>query len=136
MTVIGCPSLERLGGNTTTGGSLDFPRRAKTALTYGADGASEVSEKLYSDTPGKLSASIGRIFEAMASCPTYQVVSGTAAIDISTQATTARKSARSSGASYSPTPSAGSAASSNRQRSARAPWWSSLPDPQLSSTPT
>ncbi|MEU3501967.1 hypothetical protein ABZ726_14760 [Streptomyces hundungensis] len=91
VTVIGCPALERLGGNTATGGSLDFPRRAKTAFTYGADGASEVSEELYSDTPGKLSAGIGRIFEAMASCPTYQVVSGTTAIDMTTQATSAPK---------------------------------------------
>ncbi|MEU1073615.1 MULTISPECIES: hypothetical protein [unclassified Streptomyces] len=91
VTVIGCPALERLGGNVASGGSLHLPRRAKTAFTYGAGGTSEMSEELYSDTPSKLSDGIGRIYDAMASCPTYQVVSGTTAIDMTTQATTAPK---------------------------------------------
>ena len=48
-----------------------------------------MSEELYSDTTPKLSDGVGRIFDAMASCPKYQVVSGTTAIDMTTQATTA-----------------------------------------------
>ncbi|MGP9017595.1 hypothetical protein ACT1U9_04190 [Streptomyces sp. BR1] len=91
VSVIGCPALEKLGGDAATGASLDFPRKAKAAFTYGADGTSEVSEELYSDTAPKLSAGVGRIFDAMASCPTYQVVSGTTAIDMTAQATTAPK---------------------------------------------
>ncbi|MFH9071404.1 hypothetical protein [Streptomyces alboflavus] len=89
VTVIGCPALAKLGGDAATGGSLDFPRKAKAAFTYGAGGTSEVSEELYSDTAPKLSDGVGHIFNAMASCPKYQVVSGSTAIDMTTQATTA-----------------------------------------------
>lgn len=88
VTVVGCPALDKLGGEAPTGGSLDFPRRAKAAFTYGAGGTSEVSEELYSDTAPKLSDGVGRIFDAMASCPKYQVVSGTTAIDMTTQPVT------------------------------------------------
>ncbi|MEV0259533.1 hypothetical protein AB0H82_35470 [Streptomyces sp. NPDC050732] len=91
VSVIGCPALENLGGDAATGGNLDFPRKAKTAFTYGADGTSEVSEELYSDTATKLSDGVGRIFDAMASCPKYQVVSGSTAIDMTTQTTTTPK---------------------------------------------
>lgn len=91
VTVIGCPALVKLGGDATTGRSLDFPRKAKTAFTYGTNGTSEVSEELYSDTAQKLSVDVGRIFDAMASCPKYQVVSGSTAIDMTTRAATAPK---------------------------------------------
>ncbi|MGW2858303.1 hypothetical protein [Streptomyces sp. NPDC001205] len=91
VTVIGCPALEKLGGDSATGGSLDFPRKAKAAFTYGAGGASEVSEELYSDSAPKLSNGVGRVFDAMASCPKYQVVSGSNAIDMATERTAAPK---------------------------------------------
>ncbi|MFD9483345.1 hypothetical protein ACFWBX_04955 [Streptomyces sp. NPDC059991] len=91
VTVMGCPALAKLGGDADTGGSLAFPRKAKVAFTYGVGGTSEVSEELYSDTATKLSDGVGRIFDAMASCPKYQVVSGTTAIDMTTQTTTAPK---------------------------------------------
>lgn len=91
VSVIDCPALAKLGGDATTGASLDFPRKAKAAFTYGAGGTSEVSEELYSDTATKLSDGVGRIFDAMVSCPKYQVVSGRTAIDMTTQATTAPK---------------------------------------------
>ncbi|MFE0137896.1 hypothetical protein ACFWY6_41005 [Streptomyces sp. NPDC059037] len=80
VSVIGCPALAKLGGDAAAGGSLAFPRKAKAAFTYGVGGTSEVSEELYSDTATKLSDGVGRIFEAMASCPKYQVVSGSTAI--------------------------------------------------------
>ncbi|MFD4476481.1 hypothetical protein ACFWPU_10255 [Streptomyces sp. NPDC058471] len=88
VSVVGCPALAKLGGDAATGGSLDFPRKAKAAFTYGANGTSEVSEELYSDTAPKLSDGVDRIFDAMA-CPKYQVVSGSAAIDVTTQTSTA-----------------------------------------------
>ncbi|MEV5979602.1 hypothetical protein [Streptomyces sp. NPDC052114] len=91
VSVIGCPALAKLGGDAATGGSLDFPRKAKATFTYGANGTSEVSEELYSDTAPKLSDGVGRIFDAMAACPKYQVVSGSTAIDMTTQATSAPK---------------------------------------------
>ncbi|MFF4714498.1 hypothetical protein ACFY2V_24295 [Streptomyces eurythermus] len=87
VTVLGCPALDDLGGDAATGGSLDFPRQAKTAFTYAGSGDSEISEELYSDTPGKLSDGMGRIFDAMTGCPTYQVLVGGSAIDITTQKT-------------------------------------------------
>ncbi|GHH95462.1 hypothetical protein [Streptomyces capillispiralis] len=84
VTVIGCPALSELGGGAATGGTLTFPRKAKTAFTYG-DSSSEFSEELYSDTANKLSAGIGRIFDAMTGCPAYQVVAGGTPIDITAQ---------------------------------------------------
>ncbi|MEV6723548.1 hypothetical protein AB0M94_21735 [Streptomyces xanthochromogenes] len=87
VTVIGCPELDKLGGDAATGGSLGFPRKAKVAFTYSASSTSEVSEELYSDAAQKLSDGIGQIFDAMTSCPTYQVVSGSTAIDVTTQKT-------------------------------------------------
>ncbi|KPC62622.1 hypothetical protein [Streptomyces chattanoogensis] len=89
VTVIGCPALEKLGGDAATGASLEFPRKAKASFTYAGGSNSEVSEELYSDTASKLSNGIGKIFGAMASCPKYQVVSGSTAIDMATQTTTA-----------------------------------------------
>lgn len=74
VTVVGCPALNELGGDAATGGSLTFPRQAKVTFTYTEGSNSEVTEELYSDSAGKLSESIGRIFDAMTGCPTYQVV--------------------------------------------------------------
>ncbi|MFF9001533.1 hypothetical protein ACF1GW_06360 [Streptomyces achromogenes] len=88
VTVLGCPALDDLGGDAATGGSLDFPRQAKTAFTYAGGGHSEISEELYSDAPGKLSDGMGRIFDAMTGCPTYQILVGGSAIDIATRKTT------------------------------------------------
>ncbi|MCC2276186.1 hypothetical protein LKL35_12275 [Streptomyces sp. ET3-23] len=90
VTVTGCPALEKLGGDAAAGGSLDFPHKAKASFTYtGGSGGSEVSEELYSDTSAKLSDGIGRIFSAMTGCPTYQVVSGSTAINVTSQKTAA-----------------------------------------------
>ncbi|MFF3525239.1 hypothetical protein WID27_00755 [Streptomyces sp. F41] len=84
VTVIGCPALNELGGGAAIGGSLSFPRKAKVSFTYGS-GSSEVSEELYSASATELSDGIGRIFEAMTGCPTYQVVAGDTPIDMSSQ---------------------------------------------------
>ncbi|MGK4906462.1 hypothetical protein [Streptomyces albus] len=81
-TVVGCPAMEKLGGDAATGGSLDFPRKAKASFLYTGGSNSEISEELYSDDTSKLSAGTRRIFDAMASCPTFQVVSGSTAVDI------------------------------------------------------
>ncbi|WP_446038033.1 hypothetical protein [Streptomyces sp. SID1121] len=85
VTVIGCPALTKLGGDAAAGGSLDFPRRAKAAFTYADGNNSEVSEELYSDTEATLSQGTRRIFDAMTSCPSYQVVVGSTPIDVATQ---------------------------------------------------
>ncbi|MEU9189847.1 hypothetical protein AB0D14_35985 [Streptomyces sp. NPDC048484] len=84
VTVIGCPALSELGGNAAAGGALSFPRKAEAAFTYGAS-SSEVAEELYSDSADKLSDSIGRIFDAMTGCNTYQVISGGTPIDMASQ---------------------------------------------------
>ncbi|MEU1893852.1 hypothetical protein [Streptomyces pristinaespiralis] len=84
VTVIGCPALSELGGDAATGGTLTFPRKAKATFTY-AGSSSEISEELYSDSANKLSDGIGRIFDAMTGCPTYQVVAGGTAIDMASQ---------------------------------------------------
>ncbi|MFK0120094.1 hypothetical protein [Streptomyces sp. NPDC090994] len=85
VTVVGCPALDALGGEAATGGSLDFPRQAKTGFTYDASSGSELSEELYSDTAAALSADTSRIFDAMTGCPTYEVLVGGTAIDVSTR---------------------------------------------------
>ncbi|MFG3041722.1 hypothetical protein ACGFYZ_32950 [Streptomyces sp. NPDC048330] len=85
VTVLGCPTLSDLGGDAATGGSLDFPRKAKVTFTYAGGSNSEVSEELYSDTASKLSGGTGRIFDAMTGCPKYQVLVGGTAIDVTTQ---------------------------------------------------
>ncbi|MDF3142136.1 MULTISPECIES: hypothetical protein [unclassified Streptomyces] len=84
VTVIGCPALSKLGGDAASGGTLTFPRKAKATFTYGGS-SSEVSEELYSDSANKLSDGIGRIFDAMSGCPTYQVVAGGTPIDMASQ---------------------------------------------------
>jgi hypothetical protein len=88
VSVIGCPALENLGADAATGAGLDFFRKAKVSFAYGG-GDSEVSEELYSDSAAKLSKGIGQIFDAMVSCPTYQVASGSTVIDMGTQMTAA-----------------------------------------------
>ncbi|MDX3854880.1 hypothetical protein [Streptomyces sp. AK02-01A] len=85
VTVTGCPALEQLGGDAAAGGSLNFPRRAKAAFLYAGTSESEVSEELYSDTESKLSQGTDRIFDALTSCPSYQVVAGSTPVDIATQ---------------------------------------------------
>ncbi|MEV7680616.1 hypothetical protein AB0O64_19030 [Streptomyces sp. NPDC088341] len=76
ITVSGCPALDKISGNAAASGSLDFPRKAKVSFTYTGGMESEVAEELYSDTEDKLSKGVGRIFEAMTSCPTYQMLVG------------------------------------------------------------
>lgn len=88
VTVIGCPALSKLGSDAATGGTLTFPRKAKATFTYGGS-SSEISEELYSDSPNKLSEGIGRIYDAMTGCPTYQVVAGGTPIDMASQKLTA-----------------------------------------------
>ncbi|MEV5876986.1 hypothetical protein AB0L75_22645 [Streptomyces sp. NPDC052101] len=85
VTVIGCPALAMLGSEAAVGGSLDFPHKAKVSFTYAGGSGSEVAEELYSDTEDKLSRSVGRIFEAMTSCPTYQVLTGGTPVTVTTQ---------------------------------------------------
>lgn len=85
VTVIGCPALEQLGGDAATGGSLDFPHKAKATFLYSGDTGSEISEELYSDTAPKLTDGTKRIFDAMTGCPVYQVVIGSKPIKITTQ---------------------------------------------------
>ncbi|MFI6808221.1 hypothetical protein ACIBO6_24940 [Streptomyces luteogriseus] len=87
VTVIGCPALAELGGQAAPGSSLDFPRSAKVSFIYAGSSGSEVSEELYSDTPAKLSTAVNRIFNAMTSCPAYQVSVGSTLIDMHTQTT-------------------------------------------------
>ncbi|MEU1266895.1 hypothetical protein ABZ473_33555 [Streptomyces cellulosae] len=84
VTVIGCPSLSELGGDAATGGTLTFPHKAKVDFAYGGS-SSEISEELYSDSAEKLSDGIGRIFDAITGCPTYQVVAGGTPIDMASQ---------------------------------------------------
>ncbi|MFF4799749.1 hypothetical protein ACFY1U_15220 [Streptomyces sp. NPDC001351] len=85
VTVLGCPALEKLGSEAAVGGSFDFPHEAKASFTYAGGSGSEVEEELYSDAEGKLSRSVGRIFEAMTSCPTYQVLAGGTPVTVTTQ---------------------------------------------------
>lgn len=98
VTVLGCPALDELGGMAATGGSLALPHKAKASFTY-AGGGSEVFEELYSDSADKLSDRIGRNFDAMTGCPEYQLLTGSTAIDITTQKQQPPSSATSSGAS-------------------------------------
>ncbi|WP_338483950.1 hypothetical protein VM636_07005 [Streptomyces sp. SCSIO 75703] len=84
VTVIGCPALSELGGDAATGGTLAFPHKAEVDFTYGGS-SSEISEELYSDSVNKLSDGVGRIFDAMAGCPAYQVVSGGTPVDVTSQ---------------------------------------------------
>ncbi|MGV9963662.1 hypothetical protein ACWDU3_07025 [Streptomyces olivaceus] len=84
VTVLGCSALSELGGDAATGGTLTFPHKAKADFTYG-NNSSEISEELYSDSPTKLSDGTNRIFDAMTGCPNYQVLAGSAPIDIATQ---------------------------------------------------
>jgi hypothetical protein len=84
VTVIGCPALEKLGSNTVTGAGLDFTRKAKASFTYTGSSTAEVSEELYSDSAAKLSTGIGKVFDAMLSCPSYQVTSGSTVVDMGT----------------------------------------------------
>ncbi|WP_411090458.1 hypothetical protein [Streptomyces sp. 049-1] len=84
VSVIGCPALSELGGDAATGGTLAFPHKAQANFTYGGS-SSEFSEELYSDSVKKLSNGVGRIFDAMARCPAYQVVSGGTPVDVTSQ---------------------------------------------------
>lgn len=85
MTVTGCPALEKLGSEAAVGGSLDFPQKAKASFTYAGGSDSEVAEELYSDAEDKLSRSVGRVFDAMTSCRTYQVLTGSTSVTVTTQ---------------------------------------------------
>ncbi|TCR22961.1 hypothetical protein [Streptomyces sp. BK205] len=89
VTVIGCPALENLGGDTATGSGLDFAHKAKASFAYTASTSSEVSEELYSDSAAKLSKGMSKVFDAMLSCPAYQVTSGSTVIDMGTEKSTA-----------------------------------------------
>ena len=89
VTVIGCPALEKLGSDAATGATLAFTRKAKASFTYAGSTNSEVSEELYSDSATKLSNGIGKVFNAMISCPSYQVASGSSVVDMGTEKTAA-----------------------------------------------
>ncbi|WP_308117045.1 hypothetical protein [Streptomyces guryensis] len=85
VSVTGCPALEKLGSEAAVGGSFDFPHKAKVSFAYAGGSGSEVAEELYSDTEDKLSQGVARIFEAMTSCPTYQVLAGSTSVTVSAQ---------------------------------------------------
>ncbi|MEW1699076.1 hypothetical protein ACIQCR_31445 [Streptomyces sp. NPDC093249] len=85
VTVIGCPALEKLGGDGAAGGSLDFPNSAKATFSYTRGTGSEVGEELYSDSVDKLGPNTSSVFEAMTGCPLYQVVVGDTPIAVATQ---------------------------------------------------
>ncbi len=85
VTVIGCPALEKLGSEAAVGGSLDFSRKAKASFTYAGGSDSEVAEEMYSDAEAKLSRGVGRVFDAMTSCPTYQVLTGSTSVTVTAQ---------------------------------------------------
>ncbi|MGW3102852.1 hypothetical protein [Streptomyces sp. NPDC001100] len=85
VTVTGCPALDKLDGAAAVGGSLDFPRKAKASFTNAGGSDSEVAEELYSGTEDNLSKGVDRIFEAMTSCPTYQVLVGATPVTVTTQ---------------------------------------------------
>lgn len=85
VTVLGCPALQQLDSDAALAGSLAFPLAAHASFTLQRGSNSEVAEDLYSDTPRNLSASIRKIFQAMTSCPEYQVLTGSTLVDISTQ---------------------------------------------------
>ncbi|MFF7643001.1 hypothetical protein [Streptomyces canus] len=89
VTVIDCPALEKLGSDAATGSGLAFTRKAKASFTYTGSSTSEVSEELYSDSATKLSKGIGVVFDAMLSCPSYQVTPGTSVVDMATEKTSA-----------------------------------------------
>ncbi|MGW1194477.1 hypothetical protein ACWD4B_01260 [Streptomyces sp. NPDC002536] len=91
VTVTGCPALEKLGTDAAAGGSLDFPNKAKASFTYNGSSDSEISEELYSDTEAQASSRTRQIFDAMVSCPKYQVVVGSTPIDMATQKLSAPK---------------------------------------------
>lgn len=121
VTVIGCPALEQLGGDAATGGSLDFPNKAKVTFVYSGSTGSEVAEELYSDAAPKLADGTRQIFDAMTGCPVYQVVIGSRPVKITTQKLAAPPWATRRGASCSPSPPAGRTASSSRPPSAPGP---------------
>lgn len=85
VTVIGCPALERLGGDSAAGGRLDFAESATAAFAYTGSATSEVSEDLYSDTEAKLASGTAAVFDAMGSCPSYTLASGSTTVRITTQ---------------------------------------------------
>ncbi|MFD3944979.1 hypothetical protein [Streptomyces sp. NPDC058579] len=85
VTVIGCPALEKLGGDGAAGEDLDFPNSAKATFSYTRGSDSEVAEELYSDTVDKLGPNTKTVFEAMTGCPLYQIVVGDAPITVATQ---------------------------------------------------
>ncbi|MCZ4103414.1 hypothetical protein [Streptomyces sp. H39-C1] len=89
VTIVGCPALNKLGGDAATGGSLDFPRQAKATFAYAGGVSSEISEELYSNTAADLSDGFRQIFNAMTGCPTYQVIAGSTKINIASQKMTA-----------------------------------------------
>lgn len=89
VTVLGCPALNQLGGDALIGGALDFRHKAEATFKLAGSSSPEVSERLYSDTPEKLSKGTKKIFDAMTGCPRYQVLVGGTAVDMTTRKTTA-----------------------------------------------
>lgn len=79
------PGTGELGSDTATGAGLDFPRKARASFTYTGTSTSEITDELYSDSPAKLSKGIGKVFDAMLSCPSYQVASGSTVVDMGTE---------------------------------------------------
>ncbi|WP_327258277.1 hypothetical protein [Streptomyces sp. NBC_01244] len=80
----GCPALEKLDGPSGDG-ALDFATRVKASFTYSettGGSISKLGEELYSDTPAKLAQSTKALFDAYASCPSFNLNSGTTPVKI------------------------------------------------------
>ncbi|MEU6825580.1 hypothetical protein ABZ921_33625 [Streptomyces atriruber] len=86
VAVIACPAVERLGGGTDLGSSSAFAHKAPVSFTYtGAGASSQIEEELYSGRAAELSRGVEKTFDAMVSCPRYQVVSDGSVVDVSAQ---------------------------------------------------
>ncbi|MFD8316296.1 hypothetical protein [Kitasatospora purpeofusca] len=78
----GCPALEKLAG-TSGGKPLAFTAKATAGFAYtGPDGVSVLSEELHSDTAAKLSSGVKALFDAYASCPSFQMTAGSSPVQI------------------------------------------------------
>ncbi|MFE9885843.1 hypothetical protein [Streptomyces scopuliridis] len=119
----GSRSWRSFSSDATIGATLDFARKAKAFFTYAGSTNSEVSEELYSDSATKLSIGIGKVFNAMISCPSCQVASGSTVIDMGKEKTAAPGPGDEQWSPLLTYSGDGSAASSTRRRSAPATSW-------------
>ncbi|MGA5820009.1 hypothetical protein ACPC54_19355 [Kitasatospora sp. NPDC094028] len=78
----GCPALEKLAG-ASGGKPLAFAAKATASFSFtGPDGVSALGEELHSDTTAKLSSGVKALFDAYASCPSFQMTAGSSPVQI------------------------------------------------------